>query len=185
MSDHVESIEHRVKRWDVGVAGAGRAALGGRPLKVHGDAQDQLAGRHILGAGALPRPGAVLAVRAHGLAAVPADELRGVVQLDSEAVERGGPRHRVQRGAADRSFGVHVAKLAGLPATVVKRAEDLLRVAEKTAKAGPSLPLFNAAPAQEVEAELNPALELLNTIEPDTLSPKEALEILYKLKGLS
>lgn len=93
--------------------------------------------------------------------------------------------HRVEKGAADRSFGVHVAKLAGLPATVVKRAQDILRVLEKSPKAqAPSLPLFDAAPAQDNSPPPHPAIEMLESIDPDAMSPKEALEILYKLKNM-
>lgn len=94
--------------------------------------------------------------------------------------------HRVEKGAADRSFGVHVAKLAGLPATVVKRAETILKVLEKSPKAAPDLPLFDsvAAPANE-DVPPHPALSLLDGLDPDALSPKEALETLYKLKSLN
>lgn len=92
--------------------------------------------------------------------------------------------HHVERGAADRSFGVHVAKLAGLPAPVVKRAADLLRIAESAAKADGHLPLFGATPQEPLREPASPAFDLLDGIEPDSLSPKEALELLYRLKSL-
>ncbi len=92
--------------------------------------------------------------------------------------------HRVEKGSADRSFGVHVAKLAGLPATVVKRAQDILRILEKGQKASPDLPLFDAAPTAQPEVEQHPALTMLDDIDPDAMSPKDALEALYKLKNL-
>ena len=92
--------------------------------------------------------------------------------------------HQVGKGAADRSYGIHVAKLAGIPAGVIKRAQTLLIELEGKTRvpqagfAAPELPLFAAAPVKEsaVEAELKG----LNI---DDLSPREALEVLYTLKG--
>ena len=100
--------------------------------------------------------------------------------------------HKVKHGAADRSYGIQVAKLAGLPAPVVARARQVLELLEKTDRRGGSegslddLPLFAAtrpksvapsAPTGPTEAEL--ALDALN---PDELTPKAALDALYKLK---
>ena len=97
--------------------------------------------------------------------------------------------HEVASGTADRSYGVHVAKLAGLPPAVVHRAEEVLKTIEnrKTGSAAEflttDLPLFSTAPAPQTEkvSELEEALRKIN---PDAVSPKEALEALYKLKGL-
>jgi len=93
--------------------------------------------------------------------------------------------HEVMPGAADRSYGIHVAKLAGLPQAVVERAEDVLRALEEGREGHQplaridDLPLFGAsAPAPKTSA----VEEALKTIEPDALSPKQALEILYDLK---
>ncbi|OBY25919.1 DNA mismatch repair protein MutS [Leisingera sp. JC1] len=98
--------------------------------------------------------------------------------------------HEVRKGAADRSYGVQVAQLAGLPATVVARARDVLDMLEQGSREGGSkiqiddLPLFAAAPPPQPKApaEPSPAEELLASIHPDELSPREALEMLYKLK---
>ncbi|NSY37410.1 DNA mismatch repair protein MutS [Leisingera sp. ANG59] len=97
--------------------------------------------------------------------------------------------HEVRKGAADRSYGVQVAQLAGLPASVVTRARDVLDMLEQGSRQGGSkiqiddLPLFAAAPPQpKAPAGLSPAEELLASIHPDDLSPREALEVLYKLK---
>ena len=97
--------------------------------------------------------------------------------------------HEVAPGAADRSYGIHVAKLAGLPPAVVARAEDVLRALDEgreghkpLAKIG-DLPLFAASVPQKA-AKTNGFEETLRTIEPDTLTPKEALELVYKLKAL-
>ena len=102
--------------------------------------------------------------------------------------------HEVAEGAAGRSWGVHVAELAGVPASVVRRAASLMAAMEK--HGGPlgksaslrALPLF-AATADEEEAEreaadLGPLYAMLGEINPDTLSPKQALDALYHLKTL-
>lgn len=93
--------------------------------------------------------------------------------------------HEVIAGAADRSYGIQVAKLAGLPAAVIKRAGQVLAMLEKGERARPvaiidDLPLFAAIP-KDPDA-VPPALAALAKINPDELSPKEALEVLYRLK---
>jgi DNA mismatch repair protein MutS len=97
--------------------------------------------------------------------------------------------HEVASGPADRSYGIAVAKLAGLPPAVVARAKSVLgrleagRAATGGIAAGlDDLPLFAAA-AQE-EAAPDPLHAALAEIEPDTLSPREALELVYRLKRL-
>ncbi len=97
--------------------------------------------------------------------------------------------HEVAPGAADRSYGIQVAKLAGLPTAVVARARQVLDMLEKGDRARPisiidDLPLFAVKPAESEEARANPALAALEAINPDELSPKEALETLYELKKL-
>lgn len=99
--------------------------------------------------------------------------------------------HEVKRGTADRSYGVQVARLAGLPATVVARAKVVLEALEKGEREGKQkaliddLPLFSAPPTpaptktapSEVEARLKEVM-------PDDLSPKDALNLIYELRGL-
>jgi len=100
--------------------------------------------------------------------------------------------HEVAKGAADRSYGVQVARLAGLPAAVVARARDVLtqlesgETANKAEKLIDDLPLFSAAMRREPlpVAKSDPVAEALATINPDELTPREALEALYRLKGL-
>ncbi|MCH8808521.1 MAG: DNA mismatch repair protein MutS, partial [Proteobacteria bacterium] len=101
--------------------------------------------------------------------------------------------HEVAPGAADRSYGIHVARLAGLPAAVIARAEEVLGILEQGEQAGTlarlaeDLPLFSAArpPAPEQAAPGPSALEArLAEINPDDLTPKTALELLYELRGL-
>lgn len=96
--------------------------------------------------------------------------------------------HDVQPGPADRSYGVHVARLAGLPARAVKRAEQVLKRLETKPGAVEALPLFAAVEEDaepQAEAANHPALDLLSTIDPDTLTPREALDLIYKLKDES
>ncbi|KXF88684.1 DNA mismatch repair protein MutS [Phaeobacter inhibens] len=98
--------------------------------------------------------------------------------------------HEVKKGAADRSYGVQVAQLAGLPGSVVARARDVLDMLEEGSRSGAGkiqiddLPLFAAAPPPQAAAPVGPSLieTLLDDIHPDDLSPREALEALYRLK---
>ncbi|MCR9270947.1 MAG: DNA mismatch repair protein MutS [Hyphomonadaceae bacterium] len=93
--------------------------------------------------------------------------------------------HDVQPGAADRSYGVQVAKLAGLPGKAVRRAEQVLKKLEAAPDAVDTLPLFAAAAEEEEIVTTDaphPALEFLQSIDPDSLSPREALDLIYKLK---
>jgi len=96
--------------------------------------------------------------------------------------------HKVAKGTSDRSYGIHVARLAGLPASVIARASDILRQLEKspTAKATTAaLPLFSyapAAPAPAADPETLAIIEELKNLTPDELTPKAALELLYKWK---
>ncbi|MFV2034063.1 MAG: DNA mismatch repair protein MutS, partial [Halocynthiibacter sp.] len=102
--------------------------------------------------------------------------------------------HEVREGAADRSYGVQVARLAGLPDSVIARARALLDVLEKGEREGrggrkaliDDLPLFAVAPAPAASqaAIPAPALKLLESIQPDLLTAKEALVLIYQLKGL-
>jgi DNA mismatch repair protein MutS len=100
--------------------------------------------------------------------------------------------HEVAEGAAKRSWGVHVAELAGVPASVVRRAAALMAAMEK--QGGPlssvasvqALPLFATSPDREDPAAeaILPVVEALNKINPDNMSPKQALDALYHLKTL-
>ena len=103
--------------------------------------------------------------------------------------------YEVGAGAADRSYGVHVARLAGLPATAVARAEEVLRIVEAGEQGGAlarladDLPLFQAVRTRPAEIDgsprTSPVEETLAEIRPDDLSPREALELIYRLKDLA
>ena len=97
--------------------------------------------------------------------------------------------HEIVPGSADRSYGIQVAKLAGLPPAVVARAREVLRQLEAVDRKSPvslidDLPLFSAARRAEAgETAPDPVATLLDAIRPDELSPREALEALYRLKA--
>ncbi|MCD1624998.1 DNA mismatch repair protein MutS [Seohaeicola saemankumensis] len=104
--------------------------------------------------------------------------------------------HEVRKGAADRSYGVQVAKLAGLPEAVVNRARVVLDALEKGEREGAGkqkaiiddLPLFSmAAPALQPTATVKPSKveERLKDVHPDELSPRDALRLVYELKEAS
>jgi DNA mismatch repair protein MutS len=93
--------------------------------------------------------------------------------------------HAVEEGPASQSYGIEVAALAGIPAPVVREARRRLRALEnREASGGPQADLFSALPPEAEEAPPHPALERLAGIDPDALSPREALEALYALKAL-
>jgi len=94
--------------------------------------------------------------------------------------------HEVAPGAADRSYGIQVAKLAGLPKTAVERARTVLSRLEASGGSArleivDELPLFADVMAENAPSPLETALDAIN---PDTLSPKDALDALYRLKTL-
>jgi DNA mismatch repair protein MutS len=93
--------------------------------------------------------------------------------------------HAVEEGPASQSYGIEVAALAGIPAPVVREARRRLRALEnREASGGPQADLFSALPPDAEEAPPHPVLEALASVDPDALSPREALEQLYALKAL-
>ncbi|MEE9544569.1 MAG: DNA mismatch repair protein MutS, partial [Rhodospirillales bacterium] len=101
--------------------------------------------------------------------------------------------HEVGGGAADRSYGIHVGQLAGLPAAVVKRAEQVLETLEKgkqsaaVTRLADDLPLFAAVEDQAAAAVKGPSpIEAaLAEVQADELTPRQALDLLYRLIELS
>ncbi|WP_370642422.1 DNA mismatch repair protein MutS [Afifella sp. H1R] len=99
--------------------------------------------------------------------------------------------HEVVAGAADRSYGIQVAKLAGLPSPVIARARVILdRLEAADRKSSPAellndLPLFAARPARvEIDEETTKLLAYIDGLDPDELSPRQALDQLFELKRL-
>jgi DNA mismatch repair protein MutS len=122
-----------------------------------------------------------------------ARRLERVVNATMNVREWGGDvvfLHEVVYGAADRSYGIQVAKLAGLPASVVARAKEVLAMLEEgeAARAGArlidDLPLFSTArgPAAKPDGRAQAVLDLIADTVPDELTPREALDLLYKIK---
>jgi len=100
--------------------------------------------------------------------------------------------HEVMPGTADRSYGIHVAQMAGLPAPVISRAQTILHGLEtgetehKASTFLDNLPLFSASTAKAAEKNHDsPLLKAVRDLNPDELTPKGALETLYYLKELS
>jgi DNA mismatch repair protein MutS len=102
--------------------------------------------------------------------------------------------HEVMPGVADRSYGIQVARLAGLPSSVIARATEVLTLLEKKEEPGANadslfadLPLFSvmrprsASPAVAGQSEVE---KRLADISPDELAPRDALELLYELRAL-
>ena len=102
--------------------------------------------------------------------------------------------HEVRKGAADRSYGVQVARLAGLPPSVVERAREILHQLESGARDGArpaalldDLPLFRAAPpAPAPAATPKPSVleDRLRDLDPDQMTARQALDLVYELRGL-
>ena len=116
-----------------------------------------------------------------------AESTAGIANVRLDAIEHGDDvvfMHSVREGPASRSFGLAVARRAGVPSRVVERARELLqtlemrgemRAARETAPVPPQLPLFTPP---------HPVLEALEIIDPDQLTPLQALEALYRLRAL-
>lgn len=135
----------------------------------------------------------LFATHYHELTAL-ADKLEGAANATVEVKEWRDEivfLYRVVMGAADRSYGIHVAKLAGLPAPVLARADEVLHALEKAdgrpkpSELASDLPLFQAAKGAAPETPPASRLEqALAELCPDSMTPKQALEALYRLKAL-
>jgi len=92
--------------------------------------------------------------------------------------------HSVNEGAASQSYGLQVAALAGVPNSVIRNAKkQLVKLEQNSAAQNPQGDLFTAAP-EAPEPEEHPLLSALRDLQPDEMSPKEALERIYQLKKL-
>ena len=135
----------------------------------------------------------LFATHYHELTAL-ADKLAGAANATVEVKEWRDSivfLYRVIKGAADRSYGIHVAKLAGLPEPVLARAAEVLSALEKAdgrpkpSELADDLPLFRATKREDAAPTTKSKLEqALKELAPDTMTPKEALEALYRLKEL-
>jgi DNA mismatch repair protein MutS len=116
-----------------------------------------------------------------------AEEYREVANVHVSAVEHRDKivfLHAVEEGPASQSYGIQVAQLAGVPATVIRAAKKhLARLEQEAASRDPQGDLFSVQPEKAPPVEHH-AVEALRALDPDALSPKEALEQLYRLRKL-
>ncbi len=121
------------------------------------------------------------------LTAFPAQH-HGAVNVHVSAIEAGSDivfLHEIQSGPASRSYGIQVARLAGMPAAVLNQARQTLEMLEAQAtQSNSQVDLFAPAPIPE-PAAASVVEKALSAIDPDALSPREALDALYQLKALS
>ena len=114
------------------------------------------------------------------------EEFKQVANIHLDAAEHGNSivfLHSVQEGAANQSYGLQVAALAGIPKSVVASARrKLTQLENQNIEAGPQSDMFAAE--MPVEMPLHPVVGELEILDPDDLTPKQALEALYKLKSL-
>jgi len=115
-----------------------------------------------------------------------AEEFKQVANVHLDAAEHANGivfLHSVEEGAANQSYGLQVAALAGIPKGVVASAKRKLAQLEKqNIEAGPQADMF--VEAEPAETPMHPVVSELDSLDPDDLTPKQALEALYKLKGL-
>jgi DNA mismatch repair protein MutS len=113
----------------------------------------------------------------------------GAVNMHVSAVEGAGHDivflHEVRPGPASRSYGVQVARLAGMPAAVVRQARAALEALEANQRAADAQVDLFAAPPTAAVATPSPLGDALADLDPDSLSPREALDALYRLKKLT
>jgi DNA mismatch repair protein MutS len=117
-----------------------------------------------------------------------ADEYRDVANIHVSAVEHKDKivfLHAVEEGPASQSYGIQVAQRAGIPATVVRAAmKHLAKLEEEAASRNPQGDLFTAQPGTPAQDSAHPVIEALRNVDPDSLSPKDALELVYRLRRL-
>ena len=139
------------------------------------------------------RSRALFATHYHELTAL-ATRLHGIANVTVRVREWNGGivfLHEVLQGAADRSYGIQVARLAGLPEDVLKRAQEVLRALENgdTGRRAKTLlddlPLFASINALPAPRSPGPAEQRLHSVNVDELSPRAALELVYELKRLA
>ncbi len=133
----------------------------------------------------------IFATHYHEITALAA-RLSGLANFTMRVSEHKGKLvflHEIIKGAADRSYGIHVAQLAGLPERVIERARHILTMLEdsrNTSGLAPQLddlPLFDAQ-TTEPQSQTDSLREALAEINPDTLTPREAHDWLYRLQTL-
>jgi DNA mismatch repair protein MutS len=117
------------------------------------------------------------------------DQYDNISNVHLDAVEHGDDiifMHRVKSGPANQSYGLQVAKLAGVPKSALQLAKRKLHQLEQQSnEAGPQIDLFSMAAPEPENEQSNPVMEALTDIDPDALTPRQALDELYRLKALA
>jgi DNA mismatch repair protein MutS len=115
-----------------------------------------------------------------------AEEYPEVANVHLDAVEHKDKivfLHAVEDGPASQSYGIQVAQLAGVPSAVVRAAKKhLAKLEQEAASRSPQGDLFSAGTGREIKPAAHSALESLRDADPDSMSPREAMELLYRLK---
>ena len=114
-------------------------------------------------------------------------EYREVANIHLDAVEHKDTvvfLHAVEEGPASRSYGLQVAGLAGVPKAVIRQAKKYLQLLEDSSLAAATRTIFSRKGEPEPEPAVDPLREALLKINPDELTPREALELLYRLKKI-
>ncbi len=115
------------------------------------------------------------------------EKMEGVANVHLDAIEHGDTiafMHTVQEGAASKSYGLAVAALAGVPKEVIKRARQKLRELENLSGNASATQIDGTQMSLLNSEETSPAIEALEALDPDSLSPRQALEWIYRLKNL-
>lgn len=115
------------------------------------------------------------------------EKMEGVANVHLDAIEHGDTiafMHTVQDGAASKSYGLAVAALAGVPKDVIKRARQKLRELENLSGNASATQIDGTQMSLLSAEETSPAVDALEALDPDSLSPRQALEWIYRLKNL-
>ncbi|AIN47119.1 DNA mismatch repair protein MutS [Candidatus Palibaumannia cicadellinicola] len=115
------------------------------------------------------------------------ENIRGVVNVHFDALEYDNTiafMHSIQKGATSKSYGLSVAGLAGVPPDVIKRAYKKLRELEIISNSTAICTQFTVLPQLELDTSKSKVIQALEEIEPDSLSPRQALDLLYHLKNM-
>jgi DNA mismatch repair protein MutS len=117
------------------------------------------------------------------------EQYDNIKNVHLDAVEHGDDiifMHRLKPGPANQSYGLQVAKLAGIPAATIQLARKKLKLLEQQARQeGPQIDLFNSVEAVPPETVSHPLIDAMKSLNPDDLSPREALDALYRLHDLA
>ncbi|MFS1539217.1 MAG: DNA mismatch repair protein MutS [Candidatus Phlomobacter fragariae] len=116
-----------------------------------------------------------------------ADKQEGAVNIHLDAIEHDNTiafMHNVQEGAASKSYGLAVASLAGVPTKVIQQAKQKLIELETLSTLPANKSIDNSQLAKLVEKTVSPVIETLEKLNPDALTPRQALELIYRLKEM-